>query len=583
MTGNLTALLDKAITKQLDHAPLAEILSEYSQESGTLRPLLETAALFETLQPVVFPDDATLAADRDIFLTHLGNMQPVAVSPAARIRIKKWITQHVPIKPTILHQKKLRPMGALIIVALIFSMIFGAVGVTAALSNSSLPNSPLYPLKLTIEEARLAFTGNPSAKAALHLAFAQERAEEIAQVAQAGEVPNQFVQDQLQFHWQNALHLMVQAPETAMLDLLVQAEEIIENQERKTEEALAGATGAVYEVLAWQSGYLAQIREVIAIALQDPQAFRRRQSDLIRHTYGENDPSGSQYNQPNGPNGAGNGEPTGPGLGGFGPGPSGPFDSDEGSCEDGNDCKGEGMGDRLGPRRDEPASLEHKEPQGPGSRNPESPGDGPGPGEPNGPGIDEPREPDPGGSDGSNVGGSNGPHPGQPSRPGIDDSQVPGSTDSIGPGNSDGNGSELSEPRGSGNDDPLGPGPDNSHDPGDGDGNSPGSGDPSGPGNDDPQGPGPDDPNDPGDSDGNRPGPSESGGSGNDDPQEAGPGDPTDPGDSSCKNSSGCNANNNDSSNVQNGNENGQNSSDDDIVNDQNGTSTGRGSGGRKG
>ncbi len=335
MTSNLTLLLDEALAKQQDQEPLSAILSQFSEESQALRPLLETAAALEALSPVVLPDDATLAADRDIFLTHVRNLPPAdPVSLGTLVRLKGWIAQRLPSKSAKLQQKEFRPMSALLIkAALVLSMIFSATGGAAAFSSVSLPDSPLYPLKLTVEEVRLALAGDSAARAALHLAFAQERAEEIAQMVQAGKVPSEPVQEQLQFHWQNALRLMAQAPEPAMLDLLLQADELIQQQERMTEQIQANAAIVAVELLQWQRGLMAQVRSVVSLALQDPQTFRQQNGNLFGE-YG-----------PGGPHGPSDSVPTGPGTGGFRPGPGGPYGPGDGSCEGMGECEGNGPGD----------------------------------------------------------------------------------------------------------------------------------------------------------------------------------------------------------------------------------------------
>ena len=137
-------------------------LAQYPGEAEALRPFLQTAAMLETMQPVELPDEAMLAADRAIFMAHVGNLPAQPVSPAPVVRLKGWMAQRLPSKPTILHKKELNPMSALIIKAVfVISMMFGAVGGTAVVSAASQPDSPLYPLKLTLEGARLAMAGQP--------------------------------------------------------------------------------------------------------------------------------------------------------------------------------------------------------------------------------------------------------------------------------------------------------------------------------------------------------------------------------------------------------------------------------------
>jgi uncharacterized membrane protein YgcG len=452
MTSNLTTSLDEALARQQDQESLPEILAEFPDEAEALRPFLQAAAALETLQPVELPDEDLLAADRAIFMAHVGNLPPVPVSPAPMVRLKGWMAQRLHLKSAILQQKEIRPMGAIILKAvLVFSMIFGAVGGTAALSSASHPDSPLYPLKMTVEGARLALAGQPAAQASLHLAFAQERAEEMAQMAQAGARANETVQAQLQNHWQQALNLMTQSPEPEMLALLAQAEIMVQRQEKML-QTVAAAGGAAEQAAQLQNGLLAQVRAQVAFGLQDPQTFRHqfgRLSDGI----------------PGGPYGPGQCETPGDcdgdgpyGLGGpygYGPGP--------GQCETPGDCDGDGPYGPGGPNGPGPGPGQCETPgdcdgdgpygpggpygHGPGPGQCETPGDcdgdGPyGPGEPNGPGqCDTPGDCDGDGPYG--PGEPNGPGPGQCDTPGDCDGDGPygpGEPNGPGPGDGDGNG-----------------------------------------------------------------------------------------------------------------------------------------------
>ena len=77
---------------------------------------------------------------------------------------------------------RLKLAGALVAALLVFGMVFG-VGQAAA---ASLPGGPLYGLKLTAEDARMAMTSDPEAKAELAAEFAENRLDEIGRMMAAG-------------------------------------------------------------------------------------------------------------------------------------------------------------------------------------------------------------------------------------------------------------------------------------------------------------------------------------------------------------------------------------------------------------
>ena len=56
---------------------------------------------------------------------------------------------------------------ALAKIALILVVLFTSLGGTAVLSASALPDSPIYPVKLMVEEARLSMTDNLASQTAL--------------------------------------------------------------------------------------------------------------------------------------------------------------------------------------------------------------------------------------------------------------------------------------------------------------------------------------------------------------------------------------------------------------------------------
>jgi hypothetical protein len=93
----------------------------------------------------------------------------------------------------------------------ILVLIVAAAGTTAAASQS-LPDQPLYPVKMATEQAMLTFTLSDSGKAKINTDLAERRAEEIAQIAmQEDDKPTQVaaaeiaaVTERMNTHLQNA-------------------------------------------------------------------------------------------------------------------------------------------------------------------------------------------------------------------------------------------------------------------------------------------------------------------------------------------------------------------------------------------
>ena len=164
--------------------------------------------------------------------------------------------------------------------ALVLTMVFGSVGGTAVLAAESLPDSPLYPIKLTIEETQLALAKNPAQEAALQMAFAQNRAEEIQQMTQKGDIPDEATLQRLQTHWQEALQLAAASPEGAMTTLLVQAQTMVQNQEQAMMNVQMGLGDTAVNRLQQANQILTRTRAAIETGLQDPQTFRHQHGQI---------------------------------------------------------------------------------------------------------------------------------------------------------------------------------------------------------------------------------------------------------------------------------------------------------------
>ena len=72
-------------------------------------------------------------------------------------------------------------------VTMVLVMMLASGGMVAA-SSGSMPDNPLYPVKLAVEQLRLNLTASPLEKAELYAEFSDRRAMEIVNMAQKGKV-----------------------------------------------------------------------------------------------------------------------------------------------------------------------------------------------------------------------------------------------------------------------------------------------------------------------------------------------------------------------------------------------------------
>ena len=119
---------------------------------------------------------------------------------------------------------------ALLALVLVVGLTFGASQAAA----DSLPGEPLYGLKLAAEEARLALTTDPEAQAALNLALAEERLDEIAALLEQGQAVDEVTAERVE----RQLHAALEAAPAQALEGLAVAIQ----QRQRTMEQLAGET-----------------------------------------------------------------------------------------------------------------------------------------------------------------------------------------------------------------------------------------------------------------------------------------------------------------------------------------------------
>jgi len=138
-----------------------EALSAYPELRAELEPLLLLALELRSMPRVLAPESLRTTR-RPLFI---GREVP---------RVAPWYARAwVP---------SLARIAAGVALALLL------LGGTVAASASSLPEEPLYPVKLVVENARLALTSDPRSRAELEIQFAARRLEEVEAAAQQGRV-----------------------------------------------------------------------------------------------------------------------------------------------------------------------------------------------------------------------------------------------------------------------------------------------------------------------------------------------------------------------------------------------------------
>ena len=156
-------ILEECLSRVMRGEDIEAVLLAYPRYAAELEPLLKTAL------------NARLAA---------------AVKPRPEFRQRaaaefQQAIQSMPVKETgggfRWQAAWMAPLAAFI------ALVIAGGGVVAA-SGGSLPDSPLYSVKLAVESVQLAFTPSSQGKAELYAAFNDRRVDEIVKMAEKGDV-----------------------------------------------------------------------------------------------------------------------------------------------------------------------------------------------------------------------------------------------------------------------------------------------------------------------------------------------------------------------------------------------------------
>ena len=170
MRNNFDTVLDECLERiAKGETDIESCVAQYPEHSEDLRDILETALAF---QGSGAPEPSHLAMDqgRDRLL------QAVAEQRLGKARGAGFLTG---LLRKFLAPPALKVAGSM--AALGILMLVGAGMILGA--GNSLPGQVLYPVKLRIEDTRLALASSVPAKVGRHIDSAENRAEELATVA----------------------------------------------------------------------------------------------------------------------------------------------------------------------------------------------------------------------------------------------------------------------------------------------------------------------------------------------------------------------------------------------------------------
>jgi len=183
------------------------------------------------------------------------------------------------------------------IIAAVMAVVVGTTSVgggVAFASADSLPGNALYPVKLAVEDARLALTGDPASRAELTLAFAAERTEEMQQLMAQGKSVPEDVIVRLARHTEQAMAQIAQARPEEVPGLLEQVMERTRTQQQVLEQACAAAPEQSQATLRHALEVTNRAYETASAAQGDPERFQHEYQHRYQSTpgpHGEESPT----------------------------------------------------------------------------------------------------------------------------------------------------------------------------------------------------------------------------------------------------------------------------------------------------
>lgn len=167
MTEGFEGILDECIDRLRRGESLEQCLERYPEQAAELEPLLRVALAAHKASSVE-PRPEFKAQAR------------YQIQSVLRTRERKRPSRRVPFLGWL-------PRWATAILVAVFVFLMAGGGTVAAASDS-MPGDILYPVKMATERVQIAFTFSDGGKAELHAKFAGRRAEEVARMAERGDV-----------------------------------------------------------------------------------------------------------------------------------------------------------------------------------------------------------------------------------------------------------------------------------------------------------------------------------------------------------------------------------------------------------
>lgn len=257
----MTDILDESLQELNRGTDLEAVLTKHRDCAPRLRPLLEAALLVqEGPHPQLSPQANALGRRRLLEAVARKARQKAAPS---RLRAKRPFLRWPSLPGWQVSRLSFRVASA----ALVLAIALASLGTVNAAADS-LPDSPLYAVKLATERVQLALALSPESKARLHLSFAERRLWEVRTQAELGKPISPVALGGMMSETEQALAVIAKAPQPEAWRLLNSFMALIEKQQ----ETLEGVSAEIPP----------PVRETVAEAIEDVQEKRQEAAAIAK-------------------------------------------------------------------------------------------------------------------------------------------------------------------------------------------------------------------------------------------------------------------------------------------------------------
>ena len=229
-----------------------------SQPSDEMDPRLRNA--LERLKTVQPADPEATARGRADFLKYAKSLSQPQTQPVPTSKCSNPFPRFA--------------FATLLVVLLILGALVGGTGATVYAAQESLPDTPLYPVKILSEDVQTTLASQPEAKLGLLLSYTDRRVNEIATLNLQERLLPDSVLDRLQDQLSQALDIEAKLPDSELGNSLDRVNKTVQRQIETLQRVQTHVGEPAKPVIARVTQMLEEHRKMVDVGQSDPTLFR---------------------------------------------------------------------------------------------------------------------------------------------------------------------------------------------------------------------------------------------------------------------------------------------------------------------